>query len=72
MLTVDVVLACGTPFARRRHLAHGARCRTCWPDTGLPPLPDACHSDSDIGTPGSASQLRQLILDQFGPGQAAA
>lgn len=68
MLAIDVLLPCGTDSARRRHIAHGARCRTCWPDTGLPPLPEQCHSDSDIETL-PVDWLDQMIRAQFGPGE---
>lgn len=30
----------GTEAARRWHVAHGSRCRVCWPTpSGLPPMP---------------------------------
>ncbi|MDQ0371568.1 hypothetical protein [Catenuloplanes indicus] len=37
----NAILPCGTDSARRRHLARGKRCKTCWPTyLGLPPMPD--------------------------------
>jgi hypothetical protein len=34
------LLPCGSSSARRRHLTHGQRCPICWPDGGLPGMPD--------------------------------
>ncbi|MDG4791975.1 hypothetical protein O7626_39875 [Micromonospora sp. WMMD1102] len=55
---LDSLLPCGSESARRRHLAHGRACAVCWPDGGLPAMPDTTV------VPG---WLADMIADEFGP-----